>query len=227
MTSTSRPRLVDLSHPLDDGTPVLPGDPAVRLRPAATLARDGCNVLHLSLGSHSGTHVDAPFHVVPDGVRVDALPLELCPGPAVVADVRGAGDRGRIGWAALAPHVAQLGAARILVLRTGWSEHWGTERYLAHPFLTGGAAQRLVAAGVRAVGIDALSVDETFEPGAPAAGLPAHEALLGAGGVIVENLTGLEALEGEADVVLWVLPLRLTGADGSPVRAVASLPARA
>jgi kynurenine formamidase len=199
----------------------------VRLRPASTLARDGCNVLHLSLGSHSGTHLDAPFHVVEAGARVDEVPLALCSGPAVVADVRGAGDRGRLDWGALAPYAAELGPGRLLVLRTGWSEHWGTERYLAHPFLTGGAAQRLVEAGVRTVCIDALSVDETVEPGAPAGGLPAHEALLGAGGVIVENLTGLDALEGEADVVLWVLPLRLAGADGSPVRAVASLPARA
>lgn len=221
----ARPRLVDLSHPVDDGTPVHPGDPVVRLRPAATLARDGCNVLHVSLGSHSGTHVDAPFHVVADGARIDEVPLELCHGPAVVVDVRDAGERGRIEWPALAPCAPAFGPGRIVVLHTGWSEHWGSERYAAHPFLTGEAARRLVATGVRTVGIDAFSVDETVVHG-PARGLPAHEAVLGAGGVLIENLTGLDALEGEPEVVLSVLPLRLSGADGAPVRAVALLPAR-
>lgn len=219
-----RSRLVDLSHPVDDRTPVYPGDPFVRLRPAATLARDGYNVLHLSMGSHSGTHVDAPYHFLDDGARIDEVPLELCHGPAVVADVRGAGERGRIGWRELAPYADALGPGRILLLRTGWSEHWGSERYAAHPFLTGDAAERLVATGLRTVGIDAFSVDETVQSGRPAAGFPAHSALLGAGGVLVENLTDLAALEGEREIVLSVLPLRLAGADGSPVRAVAVLP---
>ena len=218
-------RLVDLSHPVHDGMPVYPGDPAVRLRPAATLADHGYNVLHVHLGSHSGTHVDAPYHFVADGARVDELPLELFVGPAVVADVRGVGPRGRIAWADLEPWAARLGPGRPLVLRTGWSEHWGSDRYADHPFLTGDAARRLVAAGVRTVGVDAFSVDETGTSGAPADGFPAHEALLGAGGVVVENLTNLGALDGVADPWLSVLPLRLAGADGAPVRAVALLPA--
>jgi kynurenine formamidase len=224
VTTPAAARLVDLSQPLDDATVPYPGDPGVRVVPARTLAQDGCNVLSVHLGSHSGTHVDAPFHVFADGARIDELPLELFHGYAVVVDVRDAGPRGVIGWEQLAPYAPRLGPGRLVVLHTGWSAHWGTEQYAAHPFLTGDAAQRLVATGVRTVGVDAFSIDETSGDGAPPGGFPAHEAVLGAGGVVVENLTGLDALIGFAEPVLSVLPLRLTGGDGAPVRAVAVLP---
>lgn len=111
----------------------------------------------------------------------------------------------------------------LVLLATGWSAHWGTDHYLAHPWLTPEAAEALVAAGVRTVAVDALSVDPTPQPGDGTAdfGLPAHRVLCGAGGVIAENLTGLEQLVGIADVELFLFPLRLPGADGAPVRAVA------
>ena len=213
-------RTVDLSHAVVDGMPVYPGDPAVRITPATTIGAHGYNVLHLHLGSQSGTHVDAPYHFLDDGARIDELPLELFLGPALVVDVRGKEPREAITWADLAPHAGHLGPDRRLVLHTGWDAYWGSERYVAHPYLAGEAAERLVAAGVRTIGIDALSLDETVPGGEGAGGFAAHAAVLGAGGVIVENLCNLAALT-TATPVLSVLPLRLAGADGAPVRAVA------
>ena len=213
-------RIVDLSHPVDDDTPVYPGDPVARFSPAATVAADGYNVLHVRMGSQTGTHVDAPYHFLDDGARVDELPLEYFLAPAVIADIRGKPPHGRIEWADLEPCADRLGPGRILLLHTGWDEHWGTDAYFDHPFLTGDAAERVVAAGVRTVGLDALSLDETVVGGEPADGFAAHLAVLGAGGVIVENLRGLGAVTG-TDPVLSVLPLRFVGADGAPVRAVA------
>jgi len=90
--------VIDLSVPRGASTALYPGDPAVVLRPHATIERDGYNLLELSLGSQSGTHVDAPFHFLESGARVDELPLERFAGPAVIVDARGAGERGRIGW---------------------------------------------------------------------------------------------------------------------------------
>ena len=208
-------RVVDLSHPLDDRTHVHPGDPAVRLSPARSLERDGYRVQHLHLGTHSGTHVDAPAHVVEDGVGVDALPLHLLVGPAVVVDLRDLGPREPVGWERLEAYARP---GRMLVLHTGWDRFWGSVRYEDHPYLDAEAAWELVTVGVRTVGIDALSIDET---GGEA--LPAHEALLGAGGVVVENLTNLAAVD-HPEPLLSVLPLPLRGSDGSPVRAVALLP---
>jgi kynurenine formamidase len=106
------------------------------------------------------------------------------------------------------------------VLHTGWSEHWRSTAYLDHPFLSQDAAERIVAAGVRTVAIDAMSVDETDPPGGKPGSFAAHDVLLGASGAIVENLTNLEAVD-FADPLLSVLPIRLADADGAPVRAVA------
>ncbi|MGQ7295983.1 cyclase family protein [Quadrisphaera sp. KR29] len=213
-------RIVDLSHPVDDDTPVYPGDPLPRLSPATTVAVEGYNVLHVSMGSQTGTHVDAPYHFLDGGARIDELPLERFVGPAVVVDVRGRQPHGRIEWSDLAPHADRLGPGQILVLHTGWDAHWGSPRYFDHPYLTGEAAERVVATGVRTVALDALSIDETVLGGQPAGGFAAHLAVLGAGGVVVENLRGLDGLR-SGEPLLSVLPLRLAGADGAPVRAVA------
>jgi kynurenine formamidase len=212
--------IVDLSHPLDDGTPVYPGDPVARFTPATTIGEHGYNVLHVRMGSQTGTHVDAPYHFLEDGARIDELPLDLFLCPALVADVRGTAPHQAITWADLAPVADRLSPGRMLVLHTGWDAHWGTDAYFDHPFLDGDAAERVVAAGVRTVALDALSLDETVLGGEPAAGFPAHLAVLGAGGVIVENLRGLDAVR-SAEPLLSVLPLRIAGADGAPVRAIA------
>lgn len=210
-------RVVDLSHPLDERTPVHPGDPPVRLSPARLLEREGFRVQHVHLGSHSGTHVDAPAHVVEHGMGVDELPLHLLVGPAVVVDLRDLGPREPVEWERLEPYARR---GRMLVLHTGWDRFWGSVRYEDHPFLDAEAAWELTVVGVRTVCTDALSIDETGGEG-----LPAHEALLSTpgGGVVVENLTNLDAID-HPEPVLSVLPLPLRGSDGSPARAVALLP---
>ena len=212
--------IVDLSHPLQNGMPVYPGDPVARIHPATTIGEHGYNVLNVRMGSQTGTHVDAPYHFLEEGARIDQLPLDLFLAPAVIADVRGKQPHAPITWADLLPVADRLGAGRMLLLHTGWDAHWGSDAYFGHPFLDGEAAERVVAAGVRTVGLDALSLDETVLDGEPAGGFAAHMAVLGAGGVIVENLRGLELVR-SAEPVVSVLPLRLAGADGAPVRAVA------
>jgi kynurenine formamidase len=213
-------RIVDLSHPIHDDMPIYPGDPVVRITPAATIAEDGCHVQHVHLGSQTGTHLDAPFHFFDDGAQVDDLALDRLCAPAVIADVRSAPARSAITWSDLAPVAGQLGPRTILVLHTGWSRHWGTDRYHAHPYLDATAAQRILDAGTRTIAIDAMSLDETVESSDHPTGFAAHTAVLGAGGVIAENLTNLAAID-FPDPVLSLLPIRLRGADGAPIRAVA------
>ncbi|MQY34159.1 Kynurenine formamidase [Streptomyces sp. RB17] len=216
---------VDLSVPVVSGMPVYPGDPEVTVSPALRAPVDGVNVLALHLGSQSGTHVDAPYHVDDAWPRLDELPLDRFAGPAVVADVRGLAPRSPVTPGLLAPALDALVAApgALLLLVTGWSAHWGCDTYLDHPWLAPDAAEAVVAAGARTVAVDALSVDPTPRPGAPQAefGLPAHRVLCGAGGVIAENLTGLDRLVGTERVEVFLFPLRLPEADGAPVRAVA------
>lgn len=214
-------RVVDLTHPVRTGSPVFPGDPEVRLTPSATVAADGANVTHLSLGTHTGTHVDAPFHVRPGGARLDDLDPAVFTGTGVVADVTGRAPSTPIGWADLAPVAAALRPGRILLVRTGWDRHWGTGAYLDHPYLDPDAARRVMALGVRVIGLDTASIDAT-RPEPAAAHLPGHHAVAAAGGVVAENLANLGAID-FPDPLVTLAPLALAGADGSPVRALALL----
>jgi kynurenine formamidase len=213
-------RIIDLSHPINGDTQVYPGDPIPQLRPATTIDRDGYNVLYVSIGSQTGTHVDAPYHFLADGARIDAMELSMFLAPATVVDLRGLAPRSTISWSQLEPSVPPMAGRSILVLHTGWSKNWQTVAYLDHPFLTQDAAEGIVAAGIRTVAIDAMSVDETAPPGGEPGSFAAHDVLLGAGGAIVENLTNVGAID-FPDPLLSVLPIRLADADGAPVRAVA------
>ncbi|MEW9555204.1 cyclase family protein [Nonomuraea sp. NPDC050783] len=210
--------LVDLSVPVETGMPVYPGDPEVSIGPALTVARDGVNVLAVHMGSQSGTHVDAPFHFGDALPTLDELPLERFTGPAAVVDARGLAPRSPIPAAAF----AGVGEGVIVLVATGWSAHWGAGAYEGHPHLSQEAAELLVERGVRTVGIDALSVDPT-----PAHDFPAHRVLCGAHAVIAENLTGLgrllDAQRAGRAIEVSLFPIRLAGADGAPVRAVARI----
>ena len=212
-------RTVDLSVPLAEDTPVYPGDPVPRIRPASTIAGQGFNLLSVSMGSQTGTHVDAPYHFQEDGSRVDELDLSLFVGPGVVVDARGHQAREPIGWEVVAPYADRLGPGVVLLLHTGWSRYYGTDRYYDHPYLDAGACERLLGLGVRTFLLDAVNIDETPDDAHPGAGFPVHHLIAEAGGVIGENLRNLEAID--FDPFVSCLPLRLRGADGAPVRAVA------
>ncbi len=218
--------------------PTYPGDPDVTLAPDATHEADGYATSELRTGTHAGTHVDAPRHTLPGGETIDGVDAGRFAFDARLVDCRpleprepigaealpdpDAGDPGTPGATALDP------AVDLLVLRTGWAAHWGTDRYRDHPYLTAAAAERCRELGV-GVGLDALGPDPT--PPGPAAtgpdgsrdaepdGTPAHDALLGDSLPIVENLCGLEDLPPRFR--LYAFPLRLRDGDGSPVRAVA------
>jgi len=213
-------RIVDLSHLVDETVQVYPGDPVPAMTPAATIERDGYNVLNLVIGSQTGTHVDAPYHFLEGGPRIDDLDLSLFIGRATIVDVTGRPPRTPVTWQDLAPYEHRLGPGHVLILHTGWSQWFRTPAYYDHPYLDGAAAQRLVALGVRTVGIDALNIDETVLRGQHPTGFAAHHAILGAGGVIAENLTNLAAVD-FTNALVSMLPVRLARADGAPVRAVA------
>jgi kynurenine formamidase len=198
-------RLVDLSQAVGEDTPVFPGDGAVRV---TVLEQGSMNLSRVEFSVHTGTHMDAPFHFDDDGTTIERVPLEQCMGLARLIDLRGIPDGGAIGRG----EVESFHGAPMAVLHTGWSRHWGRPKYFSgHPVLSDEAAELLVVRGARLVGVDMPSVDR-----APYA---AHRVLLGAGVPIVENLTNLEAIGAEV-FELIVLPLKLVGRDGAPVRAV-------
>jgi arylformamidase len=200
------PRLLDVSVLLTPGIPAYPGNPDFEISPVKRIANgDSSNNSRLVMGTHSGTHVDAPKHFFDDRPGVDALPLDLLVGRARVIDLP---HRGGITEA----HLAAAGLREDLrvLLRTPNSALWNTSTgfYPEYTYLSEGGARFLVEQGVKVVGIDYLSVEQFHKAGAPA-----HHALLGNGIVIIEGLNLSEADAGMYE--MYCLPLRIAGADGA------------
>lgn len=213
-------KLVDLSMPLAQDTPVYPGDPRPRFCLAHTIANHGFNVSRMEMASHCGTHCDAPFHFVQDGPRIDELPLDMFVGRGVVIDARGLEPNQPIEPRALEPYRPKLGPGVIAMLHTGWSARLNTHLYFEHPYLSQAACRLLLDTGVRTIGIDAINIDETTGAPIDRAAFPCHREICTAEGVIVENLANLEAIDFD-DPLISVLPLRFADGDGAPARAVA------
>ena len=254
------PTLIDLTQPLDSKLPVYPGDPPFSCRQSHTVSRDGYSVHALSYSSHVGTHVDAPSHFFADGVTIDQLPLSTFILPGLVLDVSHKKARECITWKTVEPMADRIRPGIAVLFRTGWSRYWDhtttlansdsngpTHHYFDHPWLAKDVAERLLALGVRVVGTDTMSPDqsplpisstvgggETVTEGEePNSDYGFHLSFLGAGGLIVENLTNLDTLlarqdaaEPDTEVIVSLLPLKITGCDGAPVRAIASLQPR-
>ena len=237
--------ITDLSHPLLEPMPCYPGDPEFKMRLACSFPlTDQPNphmvvrVHALSLGTHTGTHIDTPFHFFPSGQKLHEIPLAQFVGRAVVLDVRHlARDRGKISWADVtkggtdvtARALSSIGSradgkADIVLLWTGWDARWGTPAYFSHPYFTRDVATALCDLGAKIVGVDTLSPDETpaGENVGTEHGWGMHETLLGRGVLICENLRGIGRLvDGGEEEDGWVslMPLSLHDADGAPVRA--------
>jgi kynurenine formamidase len=213
-------RIIDLSLALDADTQVYPGDPRVRFTTAATIAADGFNLLHIEMGSQSGTNVDAPYHFLDSGAPIDQVELNRFVGPGVIIDVRAKPARTPITSSDVEPYLDQVGRGTIVVFHTGWSSYYQTPEYFDHPYLGADACAALLDRGVRTFCLDTLNVDETPDESHPGAGFPVHGLIARAGGIVVENLTALDQIDFAAPLIS-VLPLRLSGADGGPARAVA------
>ncbi|MGH9371102.1 MAG: cyclase family protein [Vicinamibacterales bacterium] len=204
------PRFLDVSVPLAAGIPTYPGNPEFELQPIKRIAAgDSSNVSRLVMGTHSGTHVDAPRHFFDGGAGTDALELELLIGRARVVDLP---RRGGI----TADDLAAVGLREDLrvLFRTPNSALWNSGGFHQdYTHLTESGARCLVEQGVKVVGVDYLSVEQFKKPGAPA-----HRALLSKGVVIIEGLNLSEVEPGMYE--MYCLPLRVAGGDGAPARVV-------
>jgi arylformamidase len=203
-------KIFDLTVPLSSQTPTFPGDPSFRSEPVHLLqAGAPCNVSRLTLGSHAGTHVDAPFHFLENGATVDELPLEILTGKSRVVAVaaRDAVDRADL-------EALDLRDDLRLLIRTRNSGQLRQPEFRPEfVHLTPEAASYLVQVGIKLVGWDYLSIEKFGTRD-----FPAHHALLGAGVVIVEGLDLSQVEPGEYE--LTCLPLKVAGGDGAPARVI-------
>lgn len=205
--------IYDLSQPVDNGIPVFPGDiePHIQDRSSSPPWQSW----ELGLGTHVGTHIDAPSHYSFSDTLAD-LPVSRFVGEGIVIDVRGKEPGQTIELADLGNAQETLQGGRWALFRTGWDRYWGDDVYFHHPSLAADVARALVGWGVPLVGVDMLNPDDTSK----GAGI-IHEVLLGAGTLIVENLRGLDQLQPGKPHAFAMLPINVTRVDGGPVRAIA------
>lgn len=207
-------KIIDVSLPYSPRLPTWPGNAPYEFQPVKRLASgDSSNVSRIQLGTHSGTHVDAPRHFLNDGRSVDQLDLAGLVGPCLVAEIPVAPGRMPITPVDLERAVGRAAPERLL-LKTPNSRLWSTSDFSPDfAFISPEAARWLVTSGVRLVGIDYLSVEEFRKPGAPT-----HHVLLSAGVIIIEGLNLAHVEPGRYELVC--LPLLLEGSDGAPARAI-------
>ena len=206
-------KIHDVTLTIHEGMPVWPGDdPVVLQRRSKIEEGEHANVSYMSLGAHTGTHVDAPYHFIQSGSKVSEMPLEVLMGPAQVVQVP---EETVVINADVISSLSIAKETQRLLFKTRNSQYWSLEK---EEFQTGflgidlSGSMELVKRGIKLVGIDYLSVSPYK------ASKPTHDALLGAGMVIIEGLDLREVDAGFYQLVC--LPMKLAGADGAPARVV-------
>jgi arylformamidase len=203
-------KVIDISVPNGPGQHFYPGDPEPKVESVRKIANgDVANLSLLTMGSHTGTHVDAPYHFIEDGARLGQVSMDRMVGEALVADLRG---RASIDAAALKDVPVRNGD--IVLFLTDNSARWVAPSFQRDfTYLTKDAADVLVEAGVKAVGIDYLSIEQFGSPD-----FPVHHRLLGQDVFVIEGLDLGHVSPGRYTLVC--LPLKFPDLDGAPARAV-------
>jgi len=202
---------IDVSVSLHSGMAHWPDNPAVSITRMLDMDRgDVCNVSKISMGSHTGTHMDAPIHFVRDGKGLDEMPLDATIGPARIIEIH---DTESIKPAELQSHAIQRGE-RILFKTRNSNRCWNTDDFIEDfVFISQEAARYLASLAVQTVGVDYLSVGG-FKKDGP----ETHRALLEGGIWIIEGLDLSQVSAGSYD--LLCLPVKIAHSDGAPARAI-------
>ncbi len=229
--------IIDLTREISNETQVCPCDRTPVIENYATTEEEGVNVKFIKMGTHTATHIDAPYHISKTGKTLDDFPAGWFAGMGIVLDFSSKGEIYQITRADIMAYEKELCQADFAILNTGWARYYGTWDFFRHPYLSEDAAKTLTELGIRIVGTDGSSADAAFGF-STAKRLPdptfmdilenmerenvrneAHTALLNNGCLIVEYLCNLNQLPKEPAFYSF-LPLKISKADGSPVRAV-------
>ena len=205
-------RIIDLTLPMDNQMR------GVDIAPAMRIERDGWNASTLSLYSHSGTHMDAPFHFLADGNTIEKQDLNAVVGPALVVNLAPAAPRQLIGVDDFQPVADQIRPGARLLLRTDWHKRHGSPEYRDElPRISLDLARWLVERRIALIGVEPPSVADVNNIQELT---DVHQTLLRARVVIVEGLANLDQIS-RPNVQFVALPLKILGGDGTPVRAIA------
>ncbi|MEO5347997.1 MAG: cyclase family protein [Magnetococcus sp. YQC-9] len=212
-------RLIDLTMDIAEGMQTFPAHwhPFVEITQMGRHGIENRETRKLVLGTHTGTHMDAPRHFVPGGVTVEAIPLEQLVGEAVLLDFHAVAPLTEIGVEGIEQALAGRTPERVIV-RFGWDRMLGTMAYYTdHPYLSKEACRWLVERGCRLIALDTPMPDNPKNGARSVEDSPNHKIFLGSGVVIVEYLVNTMAIRAPV-VELIVAPLKIRSGDGAPVR---------
>jgi len=208
-------KLIDLSHLISPEMPVYPGTEPPVIVTGCSIDEIGFLEKKITFYSHTGTHIDAPAHLIKGSKTLDLLPIEHFFGKALLLNFDNT-ENATIGVKELELHQEAIQKAHFLLIHTGWSQYWGAEQYFSdYPVLSLEAANWLSSFGLKGFGLDTISADK-----ADTQDYPVHKTLLQNNTIIIENLNNLQVLPCK-QFNFSCLPLSIEDADGSPVRAVA------
>jgi kynurenine formamidase len=207
--------ILDLSHILKNNITVYPNTPEPSFKPANTIESDGFAEININMSTHTGTHIDAPAHILANTKTLDQFGIEKFIGPGLVLDCTHINN---IDLQFLKKNEAMINGVDFILFYTGWQHKWNSERYFEEfPILTKEAVDWLSALNIKALGFDTISVDKMTDES-----LPNHHVLLNKEILIIENMTNLDKLISKS-FELNCIPLKIENSDGSPIRAFARI----
>ena len=212
-------KVIDLTQMISDDMPVFPGTAPASLEVVNTYETDGFRETLFRMTSHTGTHMDAPYHLFPERKKLDEMAVAQFVGKALVIDCTDVAEGGIIGMERIEAVKEMADEAEFLLFRTGWDVNWGKDKYFgAYPVVSKEICQYALDSGKKGLGFDTIGIDPVVEMD-----LPRHKMLLSQMDiVIIENLTNLGEI-GDGLFTFAALPLRYKDADGSPIRAIAMI----
>ncbi|MEJ8553296.1 cyclase family protein [Tepidibacter sp. Z1-5] len=206
-------KVVDLTHVIHPNMPVFPGTEAPVFEAANTIEKDNFCEMKMIMYSHTGTHMDAPAHMLKDGDTLDRMGVDRFVGKAIILEFK---DKKHIELKDILKYEDKIAKSDFVIIKTGWSKFWGEKQYFEEfPSISVDVANWLVEFNLKGVGVDAISIDDM-----KSTSFEVHKTLMKNNLIVIENLTNLEDVEVEF-FTLAVLPLKTLNADGAPIRAIA------
>lgn len=207
-------KIIDLSLSIYHNAPTFKNDPECSVVVHNTIDSTGYNITQISMSTHQGTHLDAPYHFFDNGMTVDQIPLETVIGKAVKINLTQKKPKDPITVDDLLPYEACIQKGSRIILHTGWDKIFPCKEYFSDfAYITMELADWLAGKEIALLGMDMPTPN-------PKDWIYVHHALLGQGIIVVEGLANLGKIT-QDDFLFIAVPLRITGRDGSPVRAVA------
>lgn len=210
-------KIIDLTHKLNNDIAVYPGTSSPEIKQINFIEKDYYAERSLKLRTHSGTHIDAPCHIVLGAKTLDELPLESFIGKGLVIDCTEV-ENNDISLDFIKQYEDKIKEADFIIIYAAWYQKWGSKTYFNEfPVLNTEATEWLIKQNIKGIGYDSISADQIN-----CQQIPNHRMLLANEVLIVENLKNLDQLIGK-DFEFNAIPLNIEGSDGSPIRAFARM----